>query len=136
MPNYTKNPTWADGSGGGTAITAAKLNNAEGGIFDAHYPAAVRVTHNAAQSTTNVTPFTVLFNTERFDTESNAGSTQHDNSTNPERLIRRDMKRLLNMPSDANGARSIGRSDTPGSLKVYRDGYPHGREQEVLGHNA
>lgn len=34
MP-YTPNPTWADGSGGGTPITAAKLNNIEAGIEDA-----------------------------------------------------------------------------------------------------
>lgn len=34
MP-YTPNPTWADGSGGGTPITAAKLNNIEGGISGA-----------------------------------------------------------------------------------------------------
>jgi hypothetical protein len=26
-PNYVRNPTWADGSGSGTAITAAKLNH-------------------------------------------------------------------------------------------------------------
>lgn len=36
----------------------------------------------------------------------------------------------------AKGFRSIGRLDKLGSLKVYRDGYPYGREQQVLGHNA
>lgn len=27
MPSYVRNPTWADGAGGGTAIAAAKLSS-------------------------------------------------------------------------------------------------------------
>lgn len=34
MPKYVKNPTWADGSGGGTRIDAADLNVIEAGIYD------------------------------------------------------------------------------------------------------
>lgn len=86
MAKYVKNTTWADGSGGGTAITAAKLNNVESGIFDAHYQAAARVTHNTTQNVTNVTETALAFNTERFDTESNAASTIHDTASNNSRL--------------------------------------------------
>ena len=34
MPKYVKNPTWADGSGGGTRVDAADLNVIEAGIYD------------------------------------------------------------------------------------------------------
>ena len=86
MAKYVKNTTWADGSGGGTPITAAKLNNMEAGIFDAHYQAAARVYHNVAQNVNNVTETVLAFNSERFDTESNAASTIHDTVTNNSRL--------------------------------------------------
>ena len=47
---YVKNPTWADGSGGGTAIDAADLNMIENGVYELSYAPCVRVYHNAAQS--------------------------------------------------------------------------------------
>lgn len=79
---YVKNPTWADGSGGGTAIDAADLNKLEDGVFDAHNMPKVRVTKVAAQAgivTATVTALT--FDTERVDSHA-----MHDNSTNPTRL--------------------------------------------------
>jgi hypothetical protein len=81
MPNYVRNPTWADGAGGGTAITAAKLNNIEDGIYYSHFQPAARAYHNANQSTTSATPFVLAFNSERFDTD-----TIHDTATNNSRL--------------------------------------------------
>lgn len=83
---YIKNPTWADGSGGGTSIDAVDLNKIEAGIFEAHQMPAVRVTHNAAQSILNNTLTKIAFNTERFDTAGGAASTQHDTITNNTRL--------------------------------------------------
>lgn len=106
MSKYTKNPTWADGSGGGTPITAAKLNNVEAGIFDAHYQAAARVYHNASQSISNSTPTALAFNSERFDTESNASSTIHDTASNNSRLTCRTAGKYLiigNVEWAANG---------------------------------
>ena len=35
---YVQNPAWADGSGGGTPITAAKLNTVEQGVTDEIFP--------------------------------------------------------------------------------------------------
>lgn len=35
---YTKNPTWVDGTGGGTPITAASLQHIEDGIAAATRP--------------------------------------------------------------------------------------------------
>lgn len=83
---YVKNPTWADGSGGGTSIDAADLNKIEAGVFEAHLQPAVRVTHSAAQSIATATPTTLAFNTERFDTAGGAADTQHDTVTNNSRL--------------------------------------------------
>jgi hypothetical protein len=84
---YQKNATWVDGSGGGTPITAAKLNIYEDGIFNAHQQPAVRVTHNANQAIlTTATFVTIAFNTERFDQAGGAASTQHDTVTNNSRL--------------------------------------------------
>lgn len=40
MGTRTGNPTWADGTGGGTLITAARLNSIEG-VLDASYPFAL-----------------------------------------------------------------------------------------------
>lgn len=95
MPNYVKNPTWADGAGGNTPITAAKLNNVESGIFDAHYQAACRVYHSVVQTTTTAVDFTLAFDTESFDTESNASSTIHDTVTNNSRLTCRTAGKYL-----------------------------------------
>lgn len=83
---YVKNPPWADGSGGGTPINAAKLNNYESGIFDAHYAPAVRVYHNTTQSIPNTTLTALAFNSERFDQASNVADTMHDTVTNNSRL--------------------------------------------------
>jgi hypothetical protein len=58
----------------------------EQAVFDAHYKAAVRVTHNAAQSATTAVDLVLAFNTEIVDTESNAASTIHDTVTNNSRL--------------------------------------------------
>lgn len=87
---YTPNPTWADGSAGGTPITAAKLNNMEAGIEDADnritalaaaaVPAA-RVFHSANQAIGTASATVLAFNSERFDTD-----TIHDNATNNSRL--------------------------------------------------
>ena len=78
--------TWTDGSGGGTPISAARLGVLEEGILDVSQSPAVRVTHNAAQSTTTGVDFTLAFNTERFDQAGGATSTQHDTVTNNSRL--------------------------------------------------
>lgn len=84
---YVKNTTWADGSGGGTPITAAKLNTIEQGLADAHQMPSVRVSHNTTQSVGGAGIHVALaFNTERFDTVGAAGSTMHDTVTNNTRL--------------------------------------------------
>jgi hypothetical protein len=76
MPNYVRNPAWADGASGATPITAAKLNNIESGIYDAHFQPCVRVYHSVDQSTTSGTFLPLAFDTERFDTDAihDAGS--------------------------------------------------------------
>jgi hypothetical protein len=79
---FVKDTTFADGSGGGTPITAAKLNNIEQGVFDAHLMPAVRVYHNTTQSVSTATHTALAFNSERFDTAGGAASTQHDTVTN------------------------------------------------------
>lgn len=86
MANPYVTQSWADGSGGGTPISAARLNVMETGIRDAHYLAAARVTHNAAQSITNNTVTALAFNSEILDQESNTASTIHDTVTNNSRL--------------------------------------------------
>jgi hypothetical protein len=83
---FVKDATFSDGSGGGTPITAAKLNNIEQGVFDAHLMPAVRVFHNASQSITSSTITALAFNSERFDTAGGSASTQHDTVTNNSRL--------------------------------------------------
>lgn len=83
---YVKNPTWADGSGGGTSIDAADLNKVEAGIFEISYAPCVRVTHNAAQSITSGVGTALAFNSERFDQAGNAADTMHDTVTNNSRL--------------------------------------------------
>jgi hypothetical protein len=83
---FVKDTTFADGSGGGTPITAAKLNNIEQGVFDAHLMPAVRVYHNTSQSIADGTHVPLAFNSERFDTAGGAASTQHDTVTNNTRL--------------------------------------------------
>lgn len=77
---------WADGSGGGTPESGARLAVMEAGIRDAHLMPAVGVTHNAAQSITNSTNTILAFNTERFDQAGGGASTQHDTVTNNSRL--------------------------------------------------
>lgn len=83
---YVKNTAWADGSGGGTPITAAKLNVYEDGLFNAHQQPAVCVFHNANQSIANNTITALAFNSERYDQAGGAASTQHDTVTNNSRL--------------------------------------------------
>jgi hypothetical protein len=83
---FVKDTTFADGSGGGTPITAAKLNNIEQGVFDAHLMPAVRVYHNTSPTVLTATHTALPFNSERFDTAGGAASTQHDNVTNNSRL--------------------------------------------------
>ena len=77
---------WVDNTAGGTPISAARFNNMEDGIFDAQYMPAVRVTHSIAQSISNNTLTALAFDTERFDTASNAADTQHDNASFNSRL--------------------------------------------------
>lgn len=76
--SYTPNTTWVDGSGGGTPLSAARLNNMELGVV---FPAAARVYHNANQSIANATDTILAFNSERFDTD-----VIHDTVTNNSRL--------------------------------------------------
>ncbi len=83
---YVKNPAWADGSGGATPISAAKLNIYEDGIFNAHQQPAVRAFHSAAQSVANATIVALAFNSERFDQAGGAASTMHDLAVNNSRL--------------------------------------------------
>jgi hypothetical protein len=104
--------TWVDGSGGGTPVSAARLNTIEAGIRDAHFQPAVRVTHNANQSTTNTVAFTVAFNTEAFDQASNASDTMHDTVTNNSRLTCRyagvyDIKAQIEWAASATGQRTV-----------------------------
>ena len=84
IPRVKQN--WVDGSSGNTPLSAARMNDIEQGIFDAHYMPAVRVFHNAAQSTTTGVDFTLAFNSDRFDQASNASDTMHDTVTNNSRL--------------------------------------------------
>jgi hypothetical protein len=80
MP-YTPNSTWADGSGGGTPVTAARLNNMEAGITAAIAPPCAHVYHNTTQSIPNSTFTTVTFNSELFDTDG-----VHSTTVNTSRL--------------------------------------------------
>jgi hypothetical protein len=84
--NYVRNPTWVDGSGGGTAIDAADLNANDVGVFNAFYQPAVRAWAGAATSCTNATWTTQALNSEDFDQAGNASDTQHDTVTNNSRL--------------------------------------------------
>lgn len=86
---YVPNTTWADGSGGGTPVTAAKLNTIEQGLTDGHQMPAVRVFHSAAQSVNTATDTYLAFNSERFDQAGGTSATQHDTVTNNSRLIAR-----------------------------------------------
>lgn len=83
---YVENPAWVDGSGGGTPITAAKLNVIEEGIYDAHLMPAVRVYHSVNQAVVTATLTALAFNGERFDQAGGVASTQHDTATNNTRL--------------------------------------------------
>ena len=78
--------TWSDGSGGGTPISAARLGVLEEGILDVSAAPAVRVFHNASQSTTSGVALALAFNSERFDQAGGVASTQHDTVTNNSRL--------------------------------------------------
>jgi len=83
---YVKNPTWADGSGGGTSIDAADLNVIENGIFELSSAPAVRAWAGAVTSCTNATYTSQALNSEDFDQAANAASTMHDTVTNNSRL--------------------------------------------------
>lgn len=107
MTNYIKNPTWADGSGGGTAITAAKLNNIESGIYDAHFAPAARVYRTSNQSINDSTLTAIAFDSEAFDTD-----TIHDTVSNTERLTcktagKYQINGTLLWASNAVGYRSV-----------------------------
>jgi len=80
--------TGVDGSGGGTPIDAADLNDIEQGITDAHRMPAVRAFRTTNQSITSSTITAVSFDSETggFDQVGGVASTMHDNSTNPSRL--------------------------------------------------
>lgn len=110
---YVKNTTWADGSGGATPITAAKLNNVEQGVSDSQLMPAVRAFHNASQSIPNSTLTALAFNSERFDVASGASSTQHDTVTNNSRLTCRFAGKYLIVTNvrfaiNASGVREVG----------------------------
>src|SRR5262245_13632341 len=78
--------TWADGSGGGTPLSAARLNVIEAGVKEVSYAPAVRVFHNANQAIVTATVTALAFNSERIDQAGNAADTQHDTVTNNSRL--------------------------------------------------
>lgn len=77
--------TWTDGSGS-TPLSAARMGNIETGVFNAFYAPAVRVFHNAAQSSTTGVALVLAFNSERYDQAGNAADTMHDTVTNNSRL--------------------------------------------------
>jgi hypothetical protein len=77
--------TWVDNNVA-NPTSAARMGVLETGIFDAHYPPAVCVTHNASQSITTSTNTILAFNTERYDQASNVADTMHDTVTNNSRL--------------------------------------------------
>jgi hypothetical protein len=83
---FVKDATFADGSGGGTPITAAKLNNIEQGVFDAHLMPAVRVYHNASQSIPSATEPRWRSTASGLTPPAASASTQHDTVTNNSRL--------------------------------------------------
>lgn len=83
---YVKNPTWADGPGGGTPDTAAKKNLIEAGLVDAHNMPTVAVYHNTTQAITASTDTALAFNSERHDQAGGTADTQHDTVTNNSRL--------------------------------------------------
>lgn len=133
---YVRNPTWADGSGGATPISAAKLNLIDDGILNAHQQPAVRVFHNANQSISTATLTALAFNSERFDQAGGSASTMHDTATNNTRLTCRYAGVYLISGSVewANGTTGIREiscriggstyiadaTDTPASVNVYR----------------
>lgn len=70
--------TWADGS---TTVSAARMNNLEQGVTDAHQMPSARVFNSATISVANNTETFLTFNSERWDTD-----TIHDTSSNTSRL--------------------------------------------------
>jgi len=111
--NYVRNPTWVDGSGGGTSIDAADLNANDLGVFNAFYQPCSRVTHNAAQAITTGTNTALAFNTERFDQAGNTTDTMHDTVTNNSRLTCRyagvyQITGNIEWAGNATGDRSVG----------------------------
>jgi hypothetical protein len=109
---YIRNPTWADGSGGGTPINAAKLNLIDDGILNAHKQPAVRAYHNTTQSLTSGVATALALNSERFDQAGGSASAMHDNSTNNSRLTCLyagiyQIDGCVEFASNATGARRI-----------------------------
>lgn len=107
MANYIRNPTWADGSGGATPITAAKLNNIEDGIYAAHFTPCVRAYHSTTQAIANSSLTILNCNSELFDTDSN-----HDTVTNNSRLTcktagKYQITSIVAWPSNATGYRRL-----------------------------
>jgi hypothetical protein len=83
---YTENTAWQDGSGGGTPVSASKLNNIEQGITDAHLMPAARVRNSAAISIPNNVATVLTYDTERFDTVGGSSGAMHSTSSNTGRL--------------------------------------------------
>lgn len=81
MANYVQNPTWVDGAGGGTPVSAAALNNIEAGITAAHFQPSARAFHSVNQAITTATITALAFDSERFDTD-----TIHSTSASTSRL--------------------------------------------------
>jgi hypothetical protein len=135
---FVKDATFADGSGGGTPITAAKLNNIEQGVLDAHLMPSVRVYNNAAQSIPSATETALAFNTERWDTAGGVASTQHDTVTNNSRLTCRYAGKYLvtahaEFAVNATGQRYIVvRLNGTGTSPVLARGLGHGTYSTVL----
>lgn len=105
---YTRQ-TWTDGA---SALSAARMAVLENGIYEVSYAPAVRVYHNANQSINTDTSTVLAFNSERFDTTANAGSTMHDNVTDNSRLTCRyagkyQISACIRFASNSTGVRQV-----------------------------
>lgn len=74
--------TWADGSGGGTPVSAARLAVLEEGILDVSQAPAVRAFHTVNQTTTTGVTLALALDSERFDQAGGAASTMHGTVNN------------------------------------------------------
>ena len=73
--------TWTDGSGGGTPVSAARLNYIETGIYEAQRMPAARVYNTANIPIASGAATAVTYTSERYDTDA-----IHDIATNNSRL--------------------------------------------------